>query len=250
VLVQNAYAYVKIGLAIRLLRNIASTDTKSFAIASLGALQLELANGNFQVTLAAMDSQAFGSMMQTLSALGDDQTPIGAPLAEQIRFELQQIETVVFPEAIIKRVYVLPNRRFNSEYLLNSPQMLLKQGVFEKLDAIAQQDISSACRCILFGEATAAAFHILRATESVLKSFYFKHKRQNRLEKPMWGSMLTELKAKTKNKPPATLMTSLDLIRTAYRNPTQHPEATYEIDGAQDLFGVCLDVIGKMGDEL
>lgn len=66
----------------------------------------------------------------------------------------------------------------------------------------------------------------------------------------MWGDMLDQLKAKTKNKPPATLLISLDLIRSAYRNPTQHPQETYEIDSAQDLFGVCLDVIGKMTEEL
>jgi hypothetical protein len=66
----------------------------------------------------------------------------------------------------------------------------------------------------------------------------------------MWGNMVTQLKAKTKNKPPATLLASLDLIRSAYRNPTQHPEALYDIDSAQDLFGVCIDVIGKMAGEL
>ena len=66
----------------------------------------------------------------------------------------------------------------------------------------------------------------------------------------MWANMVEQLKAKTRNKPPATLLNSLDLIRSAYRNPTQHPEATYEIDSSQDLFGVCLDVIGKMGSEL
>ena len=175
---------------------------------------------------------------------------MGEQLAGLVQSQSAMIETVVFPESAIKRIYVLPNRRFNSEYLLSSPQKLLKEGTFEKLDEIAKQDIASACRCILFGEATAAAFHILRATESVLKNYYFLYKKQRRLEKPMWGPMIVELRAKTKSKPPETLLTSLDLIRSAYRNPTQHPEATYEIDSAQDLFGVCLDVIGKMGGEL
>jgi hypothetical protein len=40
------------------------------------------------------------------------------------------------------------------------------------------------------------------------------------------------------------------MIRTNYRNPTQHPEAIYTIDTAQDLFGVCIDVLGKMASEL
>jgi hypothetical protein len=217
---------------------------------SLDTLIEELKVGDFQVTLAAMESIAFTEMVSGLDALETNETPVGTGLAGMIRGQLAAIETVIFPESAIKRIYVLPSRRFNSDALLSSPQRLFKDGTFDKLDVIAKQDISSACRCILFGEATAAAFHILRATESVLKSYYFHHKKQHRLAKPMWGPMLAELKAKTKNRPPETLLTSLDLIRTAYRNPTQHPEATYEIDSAQDLFGVCLDAIGKMACDL
>lgn len=249
-LVQNGYLYIRIGLAIRLLRNVSETDTKGFVMSSLHTLLNELEEGNFQVTRAYMESDSFLGMVTQLNELDNDNSPIGSINAGWIQDQLTKIETVIFPESIIKKIYVLPNRRFNSEYLLNNPQNLLKEGIFEKLDEIAKQDIRSACRCILFGEATAAAFHILRATESVLKSYYFHHKKQNRISKPMWAPMLNELKAKIKNKPPETLLTSLDLIRSAYRNPTQHPEAIYEIDSAQDLFGVCLDVIGKMGSEL
>jgi len=249
-IVKDSYSYIRIGLNIRLLRNVTEKSKKHLAKVSLDSLVEDLKVGDFQVTLAAMESTKFDKMLSALDALESDETHLGAVLAGMIRDELSVIENVIFPESTIKRIYILPSRRFNSEALLNSPQNLFKDGTFKKLNAIAQQDISSACRCILFGEATAAAFHILRATEDVLKSYYLHHKKQRRLAKPMWGSMLNELKSKTKNKPPATLLTSLDLIRTAYRNPTQHPEATYEIDSAQDLIGVCIDAIGKMASEL
>jgi hypothetical protein len=249
-LVQNCYSYIKIGLAIRLLRNVAKTETKEFVNSALDTLIQELKTANFQVTLASMNSEYFASMQDDLTALTSNTEEIGEALAAKVRHELTLIETVVFPESSIKKIYVLPSRRFNSDYLLYEPGKLLKDGVFLKLDEIARHDITSACKCLLFGEATAAAFHILRATESVLKSYYCHHKKQNRLEKPMWANMVDQLRAKTKNKPPEILLNSLDLIRTAYRNPTQHPQATYEIDSAQDLFGVCLDAIGKMGTEL
>lgn len=247
---QNCYSYIMIGLAIRLLRNVGGDITKKLVTSPLDTLVEQLESGNFEVTLAAMKSQTWGDMWKALKAVDGENEPIGEQLAETVREELGKIETVVFPEASIKKIYVLPNRRFNTDYLLNHPEKLLAEGIFEKLDEVARHDISSACRCLLFGEATAAAFHILRATESVLKSYYYHHRKQNRLSEPMWANMVDQLKAKTRNKPPATLLNSLDLIRTAYRNPTQHPEATYEIDSAQDLFGVCLDVIGKMGSEI
>jgi len=247
---QDCYSYILIGLTIRILRNVAKDDTKDFVSSTLDVLKKQLEVGNFEVTLAAMESISFSNMEDSIAALKSDTTVIGHEIANTITEEFSSIENVVFSESSIKKIYILPSRRFNTDYLLNKPDKLFAKGVFEKLDDIAQHDIRSSCRCLLFGEATASAFHILRAVESVLKYYYFHHKRQNRLSKPMWANMVEQLKAKTRKKPPETLLNTLDLIRSAYRNPTQHPQATYDIDSAQDLFGVCLDVIGKMGSEL
>lgn len=248
-IVQNTYVYIQIGLCLRLLRNVSVAHKPEIPKKTIETLTANLQKGNFDVSLAAMTSIAFDEMEQALAG-ADNEKPIASPLVNSIKQEFATLENVVFAEAITKKIYVLPNRRFNTEYLLSAPSKLLKNGAFDKLEEIAKTDFASSCRCLLFGEATAAAFHILRATESVLKSYYFHHRRQNRIAKPMWGIMVDQLRAKTRNRPPASLLASLDLIRTAYRNPTQHPEAIYEIDSAQDLFGVCLDVIGKMSDEL
>lgn len=248
-IVQDSYDYIQIGLCVRLLRNISAENTPSLAAGAIKNLCDCLKQGNFEVSLASMSSEAFGKMEDELES-ADIKKEIPVPLVTNISRQFGILENVIFAEAVTKKIYVLPSRRFNSEFLLNAPNKLLRDGAYEKLEDIARADFSSSCRCMLFGEATAAAFHILRATESVLKSYYHHHRRQKRLARPMWGPMLDQLRAKSKSKPPASLLMSLDLIRTAYRNPTQHPEAIYEIDSAQDLFGVCLDVIGKMTDEL
>lgn len=246
---QHSYEYIKIGLAVRLLRALdPNVDTADFTVGVLQELEALLQAAGFNVTLVATQSSSYLDMVRLVEEL-PKHAPVGA-VAATVREESSRIENVLFAEAVTKRIYTLPERRFNTEALLKDPSRLLKGGAYEKLSEIGRNDFSSACRCILFGEATAAAFHILRATESVLKSYYFHHRRQNRLAKPMWGSMTEQLRAKTRNKPPETLLTSLDLVRTAYRNPTNHPEAIYQIDSAQDLFGVCIDVIGKMTDEL
>lgn len=248
-IVQNTYVYIQIGLCIRLLRNVTVSQNASTSKKTLETLKANLQRGNFEVSLSAMTSITYGEMFTKLQAVGDD-TRLPPDVVRSLIDQSSILENVVFAEALTKKIYILPSRRFNTEYLLAEPQKLLKEGAYDKLEEIARIDFASSCRCILFGEATAAAFHILRVTESVLKSYYFHHRRQNRISRPMWGPMIDQLKSKTKNKPPSSLLASLDLIRTAYRNPTQHPEATYEIDSAQDLFGVCLDAIGKMTDEL
>ena len=162
---QNCYSYIKIGLAIRLLMNLSETNPKNFVADSLQSLTEELKSGNFEVTLAAMESEAYVKMKESIDALENDTDAIGSKLTSTIHKEISKIETVVFPESCIKKIYVLPNRRFNTDYLLNHPEKLLAKGTYEKLDEIARHDIASACRCLLFGEATASAFHILRATE-------------------------------------------------------------------------------------
>lgn len=248
-LIQSSYNYILIGLRLRYLQNVTTYNLSKDATEIIVDLKKGFIEAGFQVSASAMDGQSYSTMNAALASI-DPTHKLDAETVKLIKGVFATIEKVVFAEATIKNIYVLPNRRFNSEYLLNEPAKLLRDGAFDKLEEIAKVDITSACRCILFGEATAAAFHALRATESVLKSYYFHHRKQNRLDKPMWAGMIEQLRAKKKNKPPETLLDSLDIIRKAYRNPTQHPEAVYEIDGAQDLFGVCLDSIGKMAVEL
>jgi len=190
----------------------------------------------------------FREIDNRLNEVGESNS-IDHVLAKDIKDAYSHLEFVVASEGVTKKIYEIPKRRFNSDYLLDTPEKLFADDVFSSLSEIAQLDIRSACRCLLFGESTAVAFHVLRATEATLNSYYFKHKRKNRLVNPRWANIVEQLKAKKTNKPPEHLLESLDIIRKAYRNPTQHPDATYEIDSAQDLFGVCLDVIGKMGKE-
>ena len=247
---RDCYGFIHIGLLIRLFVNISSNYKKCDTLRALGNFSTALENADFEVSRAYMGADSYREVLKAIKDIEGDDTPIGEALSIKISRHFQTIESIVFSESCTKKIYLLPARRFNTEALLNTPEKLLAAGEFNKLDEIAKSDISSASRCILFGESTASAFHILRATEAVLKQYYFHHRRQGRLQRPMWGNMLDQLKAKKRNKPPATLLNALDVIRVSYRNPTQHPEAIYTIDSAQDLFGVCLDVIGKMSLEL
>jgi hypothetical protein len=246
--VQKAYAYVQIGLHLRLLR-VASAElmARPFKV-EFERLTKHLERLNFKVSRAALTSIRADSVAKRLEALNDDET-LGE-LASDLGQLAKDVEQVVFAEGVTMSVFVLPERRFRTEYLLGAPEKLLKDGAYAKLPLIARTDIASAGRCLLFGEATASAYHMLRATEAVLKVYYFHHRKTKRLEKPMWGPMTDQLRAKKRGRPDATLIAALDVVRTGYRNPTQHPEATYEIDGAEDLMGVCLDLVGKMAAEL
>ena len=45
---------------------------------------------------------------------------------------------------------------------------------------------------------------------------------------------------------PMSLLAQLDHIRASFRNPTQHPDAVYDIDEAQDLAFLSIDVLARL----
>lgn len=247
---RNSYDYIQLGMIIRLLQY--GPYTYKFVLAEIQKFEKLLHDINFEVTIAMTLSSEYVDLKNFIKEKSASSPNDNVSKDEENKLEenFRNIEQVIFAESSTKNIYTIPSRRYNSLYLLKTPQKLFKQGHFDKFSALAQSDISSSAKCILFGESTASAFHILRGTEDTLKQYYFLHRKQKKLAKPMWGNMVEQLKVKKNNKPPKPLLDALDMIRANYRNPTQHPEAVYTIDTAQDLFGVCLDVLGKMAEEL
>ncbi|WP_281188995.1 hypothetical protein [Vibrio harveyi] len=247
---RSSYDFIHIGLILRLLQD--GDYSYSFAITHLNLLLELIDEVGFEVSFAYTESESFASIYELVhrKSKSSPEESMDKVEIEQIAEVLQVIEKIVFSESSTKKIYTIPSRRYNSKYLLDSPEKLFKDGDFDVLSTLARVDLASAARCIVFGEATAAAFHVLRATEDTLKQYYFVHRKQKRLAKPMWANMVEQLRTKKTNKPPKALLDSLNMVRENYRNPTQHPEALYTIDTAQDLFGVCIDLIGKMAKEL
>jgi hypothetical protein len=58
------------------------------------------------------------------------------------------------------------------------------------------------------------------------------------------------MKALPRRFPSVTLLNHLDHIRSGFRNPTAHPEKIYDIDEAQDLLSICIEVTNRMFQEL
>jgi hypothetical protein len=243
---KNSYGLIHIGLLIRFLRNITEHDSAILIKSAFKTLKAELQNAELNVSLSAVSSiNQLRDTIKSIDSLKDEES-IKADFAEKIKKEMDGIEKIVYSEAITKRIYQIPERRYNGNYLLNEPSKLLKTDTYSKLSDIAKFDFNASCRCLAFGEGTACAFHILRATEDSLKQMYYHYKKTKRLAIPMWGPMTIELRNKKHPKPNESILNALDVIRVSYRNPTQHPEVTYDIDGAQDLFGLCIDIINKM----
>jgi hypothetical protein len=140
--------------------------------------------------------------------------------------------------------YIVSERRFRSDYLIKRPSALFASGVYDKLPKLAQLDFAEAGKCLAFERPTAAAFHMLRGTESTLRNYYCEKVRRKR-SVLMWGPMIESMRSMPRRFP-EVLLNHLDHIRTSFRNPTAHPEKIYDIDEAQDLLSICIDVCNRM----
>lgn len=148
-------------------------------------------------------------------------------------------------ETSVTYAFVTRPKRHDIERLSEDVGSLMTPGVFAALSDLARTDLEEAGKCIVFERSTAAAFHLMRATEDTLRCFYLANVRRDRVNPLMWGPMTNHLRNR-RNPPPAVLLDVLDHIRRNFRNPTQHPEMTYNIEEAQDLFALSVDAINRL----
>lgn len=128
--------------------------------------------------------------------------------------------------------------------LLRNARHLLSLSVLNEMPEVAS-DIDEAGRCWLFDTYTAVGFHLMRATEAVIRKYYKaatgiepKTKFRN------WGAYIANLE----KCPPAdqNIVRFLKQIKDSYRNPILHPDQNLSSEDAQVLVGVCVSAICMM----
>lgn len=156
------------------------------------------------------------------------------------------LRETLLAEAQGKVAFIASDKRYTVEKLLEDIGSLFGDGVFARLPDLAKFDFEEGGKSLAYELPTAAAFHILRGTEATLRDFYCHTVKRNRITEPrMWAGIVRDLRSK-KNAPPELLLDNLDSLRSNFRNPTQHPEKTYDLDEAQDLLALAIDSINRM----
>lgn len=174
---------------------------------------------------------------------------VDGSLAKRVQQACQRLDGSLNSELELRYAYVVTPKRFDLEHLLDSPQQLLATSTWEQLPPLVKFDFSQAARCIAFGVPTAAVFHLMRSVEGMLRHYYCSIVKRGRIEPLLWNGIITQLRAK-RGGPPRALLDHLDNIRVNFRNPTQHPEARYSLDEAQDLMAVAVDALNRMVRDL
>mgnify|MGYP001328680932 CR=1 FL=1 len=179
-----------------------------------------------------------------------ERNKMDALMCNTLKEELKLVRHTLAAETKGKYAFFTTDKKYDVEKLLDKIEKIFSPNIFDSLPTMAKQDFSEAGKCIAFERATAAAFHILRATEVIVRLYYQKYLRK-KPEGKTWGQLLNELKNKnTGKKPSPVILNHLVNIKDSFRNPTQHPDKNYDIYEVQDLLSVCIDVVNKMMGEL
>ena len=172
-------------------------------------------------------------------------TRLSEDQAKRLREIMAILQRTMDAEGAGLIAYTVTEKRLDVRKLLSAPHELFAPDVFALLPDVARFDFKEAGLCIAFERSTAAAFHLLRGTEDVLRMFYCGIVKRKRVDPLMWGSMTQSLKQR-RSPPPAEILQNLDNVRQSFRNPTQHPEKIYDLHEAQDLFALCVDLVNRM----
>jgi hypothetical protein len=243
----SIYQYYVFGYNYNEFRDDCKGKTVKAVIADLREYQQNITFLELQVTSHVI--RPLNSVISHLTTLkGDDIIPEAT--ATTIHELIEGADKTLDAELQLKKVLSITPKRFNTDMLMATPQGLLAAGSWEILSKTARKDFSQGSRCIAMSLSTAAAFHLMRCVEEMVKLLYFDFIKQKRIPNPMWGPMIVKLKGKKQPRPAVELLDQLDMIRGNFRNPTQHPEKFYDIDEAQDLMNSSIVAINGICREI
>ncbi|ELE7133155.1 hypothetical protein RB977_002594 [Vibrio harveyi] len=227
------YSYYAFGFNYQYLKRGVEGKTNQEVYDDVTRLYLDEIKGlELQVTLQVISE--LNEIVDELALLPEEDK-IDIETARKIKEILEKSDATLDAELQLRKVLYVTPKRFNQAMLLTEPYKLLAKNSWFLMPPNAQVDFASATSCIAMNQSTAAAFHLMRSVEEMVKQLYFSYVKQKRMAKPMWGPIIQKLMTKNNPKPEAVLIESLDMIRKNYRNPTQHPDKYYNIDEAQDL---------------
>jgi hypothetical protein len=162
---------------------------------------------------------------------------------------LNDFETVLRSELVNADVYFVTRKAgYDTSVLIWNAEVNFAKELPVKVP-LAIPDIREAGKCLAFEMSTAAGFHVLRATEAVIRAYWTTvskgkpHPKQKNL-----GVYLKNMQEKKLGN--AKVLATLQQIKDLHRNPLAHPEETLTLDEAVGLFGIVQSAINAMLKEI
>jgi len=199
---------------------------------------------------------AIGALLPASDTAGDAwktyfETKIDAGQAYRVTHAVEVFEYVFAAELqTLATYFVFQKGIFSTNDLIENAENAIPKAIRDAVTAEALDDWKQAGKCIVFELPTAAGFHLIRATEAVIRKYYaviakpavpVKTKARN------WGVYIAALKKCDAN---VKVVRLLEQIKDMDRNPLIHPEQALSLDEALTLWGVASGAIHAMVTEI
>lgn len=193
---RSIYPYFFLGTAFRYLQDAREgwPVKEAGVIFNIDRLVASVDELNLRVTRGLHPVRVLEELRTKLA--GEDSDELTSDEADELRTIMHNIRPTIDSELETLSAFIVSDKRWNVDKLLNGAGQLFRPGVFAALPDEAKTDFEEGRRCIAFERPTASAFHLLRGTESALRACYVHFVRQKRLagDKRMWGPMVEEMR--------------------------------------------------------
>jgi len=170
--------------------------------------------------------------------------------AQEIRDSIAEFETVLKAELSNFDTYFVSQKgSFSTPDLIARAEIMLPESTRLAMPQGALDDMREAGRCLAFNLGTATGFHILRATESVIRQYYEATVGElPALKIRNWGAYIRNMRrcGKAQEK----ILAMMEHIKDSYRNPVLHPEDKVTPDEAMILMSLCNSLITMIEAEI
>lgn len=169
----------------------------------------------------------------------------------QLIDKAKEFQTVLSAELqTLETYHVTQKGIYSTTGLIEGAEKVLPESVLKKISNEIVEEIRQSGRCLAFDVATASAFHIMRATESVIHKYYLqacKPKSKKKLDS--WGRYIANL-SQSQDPQVKEVVALLQQIKDRHRNLIMHPEIVLTPDEAFTLFEIAQSAIITMAGNL
>ncbi|MDD3288618.1 MAG: hypothetical protein PHX43_06390 [Alphaproteobacteria bacterium] len=145
---------------------------------------------------------------------------------------------------------------YSTSDLIENAYQVFPPSLQTTIAASAQNEFNTAGRAIAFGLGTAAAVHLLRAIEIVLRQYYemfsggatAKGERNYAIYLKKLALLADDESLSTR--PDRRVLQMLAQIKDHYRNPLTTPETNITLEQATSLFGLASAIISMMAEQI
>lgn len=200
--------------------------------------------------VAKLPLTATAPVLQTEAEQQEEQL-IMPYLIFETREAAKEFETVLRNECQVMDTYFVTKKgTYSTVDLVLNAHFQVPEPSRSRLPQHTKDDFDQAGKCIAFDVPTAAAFHLLRGTEAVIRDYYDLVVPGNKKAKPHMRSWGVYIRLLSNHGAEKNIMDSLTIMKNVYRNPVVHPEETYTDERVQVLFGMCIMAVVLMTGEI